>query len=147
MRHPIILIFHLLAATIWVGGHIFLAIRILPEALKTRNPLVLKNFKQKFEPVGMPALAILLITGIAMAYDYGVTFSNWFSFSNPIEKVVSIKILLLATTISMAVVAEVFIFPRLKSQNMIGASIFIITVTGIAITMLVLGSLVRIGGI
>lgn len=105
MTHHVILIFHLLAATIWVGGHLFLAIRILPEALKKKDASILKNFKSKFEPVGMPSLLVLLITGILMAYHYDVTFTKWFSFSNGIEKVVSIKLILLFTTVLMAVCA------------------------------------------
>lgn len=147
MTHHVILIFHLLAATIWVGGHLFLAIRILPEALKKKDASILKNFKSKFEPVGMPSLLVLLITGILMAYHYDVTFTKWFSFSNGIEKVVSIKLILLFTTVLMAVCAETLIFPKLKSERMFPAAFFIITVTTIAVTMLILGSLIRIGGL
>ena len=147
MTHHVILIFHLLAATIWVGGHLFLAIRILPEALKKKDVSILKNFKSKFEPVGMPSLLVLLITGILMAYHYDVTFTKWFSFSNAIEKVISIKLILLFTTVLMAACAETLIFPKLKSERMFPAAFFIITVTTIAVTMLILGSLIRIGGL
>lgn len=147
MTHHIILIFHLLAATIWVGGHLFLSIRILPEALKKKDVSILKNFKSKFEPVGMPALLVLLITGILMAYHYDVTFAKWFSFSNGIEKIVSLKLILLFITAIMAACAEKFIFPKLKSERMFSASFFIITVTIIGVTMLILGSLIRIGGL
>ena len=147
MTHHVILIFHLLAATIWVGGHLFLAIRILPEALKKKDASILKNFKSKFEPVGMPSLLVLLVTGILMAYHYDVTFTKWFSFSNAIEKVISIKLILLFTTILMAACAETLIFPKLKSERMFPAAFFIITVTTIAVTMLILGSLIRIGGL
>ena len=56
MTHQIILIFHLLAATVWVGGHLFLSIRYLPEALKKKDASILINFKDKFEPVGLPSL-------------------------------------------------------------------------------------------
>lgn len=147
MTHHVILIFHLLAATIWVGGHLFLAIRILPEALKKKDASILKNFKSKFEPVGMPSLLVLLVTGILMAYHYDVTFTKWFSFSNGIEKVISIKLILLFTTVLMAVCAETLIFPKLKSERMFPAAFFIITVTTIAVTMLILGSLIRIGGL
>ena len=147
MTHHVILIFHLLAATIWVGGHLFLAIRILPEALKKKDASILKNFKSKFEPVGMPSLLVLLITGILMAYHYNVTFTKWFSFSNAIEKVISIKLILLFTTVLMAACAETLIFPKLKSERMFPAAFFIITVTTIAVTMLILGSLIRIGGL
>lgn len=147
MTHHVILIFHLLAATIWVGGHLFLAIRILPEALKKKDASILKNFKSKFEPVGMPSLLVLLVTGILMAYHYNVTFTKWFSFSNGIEKVISIKLILLFTTVLMAACAETLIFPKLKSERMFPAAFFIITVTTIAVTMLILGSLIRIGGL
>lgn len=147
MTHHVILIFHLLAATIWVGGHLFLAIRILPEALKKKDASILKNFKSKFEPVGMPSLLVLLVTGILMAYHYDVTFTKWFSFSNAIEKVISIKLILLFTTVLMAACAETLIFPKLKSERMFPAAFFIITVTTIAVTMLILGSLIRIGGL
>ena len=147
MTHHVILIFHLLAATIWVGGHLFLAIRILPEALKKKDASILKNFKSKFEPVGMPSLLVLLVTGILMAYHYDVTFTKWFSFSNAIEKVISIKLILLFTTVLMAACAETLIFPKLKSERMFPAAFFIITVTTIAVIMLILGSLIRIGGL
>jgi uncharacterized membrane protein len=147
MTHHIILIFHLLASTIWVGGHLFLAIRILPEALKKKDVAVLKNFKSEFETIGMPALLVLFFTGILMAYHYDVTFTKWFSFSNGIEKVISLKLILLFITVIMAVSAEKIIFPKLKSERMFPVTFFIITVTTIAVTMLILGSLIRIGGL
>ncbi|MDD3005275.1 copper resistance protein CopD [Flavobacterium sp.] len=147
MTHHIILIVHLLAATIWVGGHLFLAIRILPEAFKKKDPYVLKNFKSKYEPIGMPALLVLLFTGVLMAYDYDVTITKWFSFSNGIEKIVSLKLILLFTTLIMALFAEKFIFPKLRSERLFHAAFFIITVTTIGVTMLILGSWVRIGGL
>jgi len=37
MYHHILLILHLLAATIWVGGHLFLSIRFLPEAFRKKR--------------------------------------------------------------------------------------------------------------
>lgn len=147
MTHQIILIFHLLAATVWVGGHLFLSIRYLPEALKKKDASVLVNFKDKFEPVGLPSLLILLITGILMAYHYDVTFTKWFSFSNGIEKIVSTKLLLLFISVGMAINAQLFVFPKVKSENLRPVAFQIITITVIGVAMLVLGSLVRIGGL
>ncbi|UOK42658.1 MULTISPECIES: copper resistance protein CopD [Flavobacterium] len=147
MRHHILLVLHLLAASIWVGGHLFLSIRFLPEAIKKRDASILKNFKGKFEPVGLPSLLILVITGIMMAYDFDVTFTKWFSFSNAIEKVVSTKLILLLTTMVMAITADIFVFPKLKSDRLLPAGFLIITVTVIGVVLLILGSLVRIGGL
>lgn len=147
MYHQILLILHLLAATIWVGGHLFLSIRFLPEAFKTKDVSIIQNFKDKFEPIGMPALIISILTGILMAYDYGVPFTKWFSFSNGIEKVVSLKLILLFITLALAVNAQLFLFPKLTSKNLPKAALQIILVTLIGVTMLILGSLIRIGGL
>lgn len=147
MIHQIILLFHLLAATIWVGGHLLLSIRYLPEAFKKKEASVLLGFKDKFELIGLPSLVILLISGVLMAYYYDVTFIKWFSFTNGIEKIVSIKLLLLFTSVGMAINAQLFVFPKVKSENLRPVAFQIITITVIGVIMLVLGSLVRIGGL
>lgn len=147
MYHHFLLIIHLLAATVWIGGHLILAIRYLPEAIKTKNLAVLKGFKDKFEPIGMPALITLVITGVLMAYNYDVTFTKWFTFSNGIERVISIKLILFITSLTLAISAQLFIFPKLTPKKHHYVTLLIIVVTLIAISMLVLGSLIRIGGI
>ena len=147
MYHHFLLIIHLLAATVWIGGHLILAIRYLPEAIKTKKLDKLKSFKDKFEPVGMPSLIILVITGVLMAYDYDVTFSKWFSFSNGIEKVISIKLILFFISLTLAISAQLFIFPKLTPSKFYQVTLLIIVVTIIAVSMLILGSLIRIGGI
>lgn len=145
--HHFLLIIHLICASIWIGGHLFLAIRVLPKALKKKDVFELKRFKNRYEPIGMPALIILVITGVWMAYNYQVKISTWFSFSNPIEKVVSVKLILLIITFVLAQIADRFIFPKLDKKNMYTAAIFIIIVTIIGVAMLILGSFVRFGGL
>ncbi|WP_333600737.1 copper resistance protein CopD [Flavobacterium sp.] len=147
MYHQLLLITHLLAATIWVGGHLFLSLRFLPEALKKKDVTIIQNFKDKFEPIGMPALIVLATTGILMAYDYDITITKWFSFTDAIEKVVSLKLILFLLTVGLAVNAQLFLFPKLTSKSLPKAAVQIILVTLIGVTMLVLGSLVRIGGL
>lgn len=147
MHHQIILIIHLLAASIWVGGHLFLILRILPATLQQKDISILSDFRLKFGKIGMPSLLILVVTGILLAYDYNVPISDWFSFSNPIEKIISIKLLLLFTSLSLAVHAQKVVFPKLTSDRMLPAIVEIIIVTLIAVSMLILGSLVRVGGL
>lgn len=147
MHHQIILIIHLLAASIWVGGHLFLILRILPSTLQQKDISILSDFRLKFGKIGMPSLLILVVTGILLAYDYNVPISDWFSFSNPIEKIISIKLLLLFTSLSLAVHAQKVVFPKLTSNRMLPAIVEIIIVTLIAVSMLILGSLVRVGGL
>ena len=147
MYHHFLLIIHLLAATVWIGGHLILSTRYLPEAIKTKDLEKLKVFKDKFEPIGMPSLITLVITGVLMAYDYDVTITKWFSFSNGIEKVISIKLILFITSLTLASSAQLFIFPKLTPTRYHYVTILIIVVTLIAISLLVLGSLIRLGGV
>ena len=116
--HHILLVLHLIAATIWVGGHLVLAIGYLPKALKRKDFSYIGNFEKTYEPIGMPSLAVLIITGILMAYDYNAGFSSWFSFATPIERVVSLKLTFLLTTVCFAISAQTRVFPKLRKGQL-----------------------------
>ena len=88
--------------------HLILAIGFLPKAIKNRDINEIKVFKDKFESIGMPALLVLIVTGILMAYNYDVTFSKWFSFSNGIEFIVSIKFVLVLITFCLALLLSFY---------------------------------------
>lgn len=142
-----LLILHLIAATIWIGGHIILSLRYLPKAIKQKDITIISNFEKSFEPIGIPALLILLISGVLLSFQYGIQFSSWFSFSNPIEKIISIKLILLLSIILLAIHARVFIIPKLSLVSLPILMWHIILVTTLSITMLVLGTFVRYGGL
>ena len=147
--HHILLVLHLIAATIWVGGHLVLAIGYLPKALKHKDFSYIGNFEKTYEPIGMPSLAVLIITGILMAYDYNAGFSSWFSFATPIERVVSLKLTFLLTTVCFANSAQTRVLPKLRKgqlNKLPEMAVHIICVTLIGVLMVILGSLVRIGG-
>lgn len=147
--HHILLVLHLIAATIWVGGHLVLAIGYLPKAFKRKDFSYIGNFEKTYEPIGMPSLAVLIITGILMAYDYNAGFSSWFSFATPIERVVSLKLTFLLTTVCFAISAQTRVLPKLRKgqlNKLPEMAVHIICVTLIGVLMVILGSLVRIGG-
>lgn len=146
MNH-ILLVIHLLSATIWVGGHLIISLRILPYVIKTKDLKALLDFEHKFEVIGLPALVLLVISGIWMSINYGVLPNNWFSFSSGIETVVSCKLILLTLTLILAVHARLFLIPRLTPGKLLPLTIHIILVTAIGVAMLVLGTFVRYGGI
>lgn len=149
MSHHFLLIIHLICAAIWVGGHIYIMVCILPKCLHQRNASRLLQFEKSFEPLGMPALVLLVITGIWMLNKYGIPISQLFSFSSPIERVGSVKILLLFATVLFAISAQTRVIPKLKkdSSKLPEMAVHIIAVTLIGIALLVLGSFVRYGGI
>lgn len=149
MSIHLLLIIHLICATIWVGGHIYLCIIVLPKVLKTKDATALLQFEKSYEKLGMPALLILVISGLWMATKYGVVFAQLFSFKTPVETIVSLKLLLLITTVLFALSAQLRVLPKLRTgTNKINEMAFhIIAVTLIGITMLVLGTFVRFGGL
>lgn len=146
MNH-ILLIIHILAATIWVRGHLIISFRILPEAIKRKNVAGLLEFEKKYEVIGLPALLLLVITGIWMSLNYGIPLSQWLSFSSGIETVVSCKLLLLIITFVLALHARLVLIPNLKPERLVFLTLHIFAVTAIGITMLILGTFVRYGGI
>ena len=148
--HHILLVFHLIAATIWVGGHLVLAIGYLPKALKHRDFSYIGNFERTYEPIGMPSLLVLVITGILMAYDFGATATTWFHFQYPVGRVVSLKLLCLLTSVCFAISAQTRVLPKLRKghiERLPEMAVHIICVTLLGVTMVLLGSLVRIGGL
>jgi putative copper export protein len=148
MSHHLLLIIHLLCASIWVGGHLLLVFGHLPQALKEKNQNIILAYERKYEPVGMTALVLLVVTGIMMAYKYGVSIEYWFHFATPIEKVVSTKLLLLLLTVLFALSAQFRVLPKLKNNpdKLPEMTFHIVSVTLIGILMLVVGSFVRYGG-
>lgn len=149
MSHHLLLIIHLLSACVWVGGHLYIAIRILPKMLKTKDSSELLAIERSYEPLGMTALLFLVVTGVWMTLQFGIHWSQWFSFSNPIERVTSTKLILLLSTVLLAISAQKRVIPKLKTHpnKMIEMALHIISVTLAGITILILGSFVRYGGI
>lgn len=149
MNHHLLLVIHLLAATVWVGGHLYLVICILPGVLKKKDPSRLLRFEKSFEPLGIPSLILLVITGIWMGYHFGVRLPTWFSFQTPIERVVSTKLVLLFTTVLFALSAQIRVIPSLrKSPKKLSEMAFhAISVTLLGMALLTLGSFVRYGGL
>lgn len=149
MSHQLLLIIHLICVSIWVGGHLFLALRILPVMLKEKSADRLFSFGESFEPLGLVALVIIIATGVWMAIQLGVTPSTWFHFASPVEKVVSTKLILLASMLLLALSVRIRINPTLKDspKKLPELAVHIGLINLISLTMLVLGTVIRYGGL
>lgn len=147
MKHHLLLILHLFAATIWIGGHLVLCIGYMPKALKKKDPSIIINFEKSYEKIGLPALLLLVITGVMLSYNYDIMVTDWFSLKTSIEKVISIKLTLLLCTLALAIHARIFIIPKLSVKSLTLMGVHIIAITLIGIAMMVMGTFVRFGGI
>ena len=96
--HKYVLLLHVLAATIWTGGHIVLAVAILPRILRERSPSDLMRFESAYEKIGMPALVIQVITGLWLSHSLVPDVRSWIAADNFVTRLIVLKLSLLAAT-------------------------------------------------
>lgn len=144
---PLLVIVHALAATVWTGGHLVLDLGVLPRALRERSAQRIRAFEELFEPLGLTALALQVITGAWMAWIYLPGFQGLLSPANPIGMLVGVKLLLLAATAALAIHARLRLIPSLTDDNLDGLAWHIRAITALAIAFVVVGALIRLGGL
>ncbi len=139
------ILLHVLAATVWTGGHLVLSLTILPGAIREKSPAELLRFESAYERVGLPALLIQALTGVWLAYQMIPSVGQWFAFEDPISSFIGTKLLLLAVTIALAADTRLRIIPRLSVDNLSALAWRIIPVTAISVAFVVIGVYFRTG--
>ncbi len=140
-----LLVLHLLAATVWTGGHIVLAVVILPRVLVRSDPSMLLEFESRYERIGMPALIIQVVTGLMLAHRLLPDVREWFNWSNPLSHSILIKLILLSLTMCFAIDARFRIIPVLSQRNLNAMAWHIIPVTLFSVLFVVAGVSFRTG--
>lgn len=147
MLFKILIILHTLGATVWTGGHLVLAVTILPSALKQRDPNLIHQFEEHFEGFGLVALLLQVITGLWLTWIYFPGLTNFWLFESFLSIYIGFKLLLLLATIALAIHARFFIIPNLQKENLNNLAYHIIGVTILAVLFVVLGAGIRLGGL
>ena len=145
--YQLMLILHILGATVWTGGHLVLAIAILPQALRRHDPALILGFESRYERVGIPALVVQVVTGIWLAYRMLPDPAAWFGFETHVASHIAVKLMLLLLTATFAIDARVRIIPRLRSETLPALAWHIIPVTILSVLFVVVGVGMRTGGI
>ncbi len=144
-HYAFVLLAHILAATIWVGGHLVLALGVLPVALRTRDPAPVQAFEERYERLGIPALLVQVITGLWMAMR-AVPPSRWLDLATPGAGYVLAKLTLLAITIGLAIDARLRIVPTLRAETLNALAWHIAAITTTAVLFVVAGVGLHTGG-
>jgi putative copper export protein len=143
----LLIVLHVLGASVWVGGHLVLATTVLPRALREDAPQVIKNFEEAFERIGVPALLLQIATGLRLASLYAPP-SRWFTLDDHAGRHIALKLGCLLATVALAAHARLSIIPRLAPGaplRQLGAHIVLVTV--LAVTFALLGVSLRFGGL
>lgn len=146
MLHRLLLFIHLTGAAIWVGGHLVLALRFLPLALRTRSAAVVRTFEERFEPIGMTALAAQIITGFFLAQRL-LPIHSWFDFRLRMAMGITAKFACLLATALLAVDARFRVIPKLTDENLRGLAWHIRLVTLLGLGFVLAGISIRTGGL
>ena len=143
--YGVILLLHILAATIWTGGHIVLSVVMLPKILKEGSPEALLDFESVYEKIGMPALIVQVLTGVILAYRMVPDFNQWFDLANPISHAIMAKLGLLALTVGFALDARFRVIPTLSETTLTVMAWHIVPVTIFSILFVIVGVSFRTG--
>lgn len=143
--YAIALVLHVLAATVWTGGHIVLATVILPRALRQSSSETLLRFESGYERVGIPALLIQVASGLWLAHRMVPNFADWLDLANPSSRLILIKLALLALTAVFAVDARLRLVPNLSNDKLPALAWHIIPVTIVSVLFVIVGVAFRTG--
>ena len=139
------LIVHVLAATVWTGGHLVLALGILPGALRERSPAAIEAFEGHFEKIGIPALLLQVASGLYLATRLAPAPGSWLAFETPVTRAIALKLAFLLATVLLAAHARLRIIPRLSAETLPALAWHIVAVTGLAMAFVVVGVGYRVG--
>lgn len=142
-----LLFLHILGAAIWTGGHLVLALGVLPTALRRDDPALIEAFEARYEPVGIVALVAQVVTGAELTRRYFPGFEGLFDLDNPLAVAALAKIALLLLTVSLALDARLRIIPKLGRHNLTALAWHIIPVTILSVAFVYVGLRFRFGGI
>ena len=140
-------ILHILGATIWVGGHLVLSLAILPAALRSRDPSLVRQFEARYEKLGIPSLALQVITGLILAGWWVRDWALFFPPTLPQAKFILVKLFLLGFTVAIAAHARLRIIPTLNERSLTPLAYHAFAVTALGVALVVMGVGVRTGGL
>lgn len=144
---PLLVIVHALAATVWAGGHLVLALGVLPQALRQGSAEPVRRYEQTFEPLGLAALGLQILTGLAMAWILRPGLQGLLPPQGGIEALLLTKLLLLAATLVLALHARLRLIPTLTDARLGPLAWHIRAITLLAVAFVVAGALIRLGGV
>ncbi len=114
---------------------------------RAQSAAEIRAFEETFEPLGLNALAIQVVTGVWMGGIDLPGFHGLLHPANPIGMLVGVKLLLLVATAALAIHARLRLIPNLSDNNLAGLAWHIRGITALAIAFVVVGALIRLGGL
>jgi uncharacterized membrane protein len=136
---------HVLGATVWTGGHLVLALVILPRALRLHDPVIVQDFEAGYERLAVPALVMQVVTGVWLAILARPSQLTWMDITVfPISHV-ALKLLLLVGVLALGH-AKRRVLPELDAGTLRRYGMHVIAVTLLSVGLVALGVGLATGG-
>jgi len=109
---------HILAATVWIGGMLFLVLVVVPwlrQGDRANAAVFLRETGQRFRNVGWTCFGILLVTGTFNLWVRGVRLSDFANvawLSSPFGKAVLVKLAAFAMVLMVSLIHDFVLGPR-----------------------------------
>ena len=145
--YRLLVVLHLLGASVWVGGHIVLSLVVLPRALRARDASIVREFESGYERIGLPALLLQALTGVWLALHWVPDIRGWLAPASLHGWLVLVKLGLLAATLALAAHARFRLVPSLDAGGLSALAYHIVAVTVLGVAMLITGVAIRTGGV
>jgi len=118
--YNLVVLIHVLATIIWLGGMFFIAIVMVPVLRRLEPPQkrieVLSATATRFRAISWIAILVLLITGVLNAINHGVTMqkiSTGEFFSSNFGKILILKLILVFAMLVLSAIHDFILGPRL----------------------------------
>lgn len=121
--YQIVLVFHVLAAVVWVGGLVFMAAVVVPVARRRpddQRRILLDEAGRQFRAVGWSALTVSVATGSYMLYHWGATWASLLDlsfFRGPHTRILGYKLLLVALMLAVSALHDWWLGPRATAAD------------------------------
>ena len=116
MSHEIYILsifLHIVAACLWLGGMLFLILAFIPGIKNHPDKInLIAQVSLKFRKVGIAALIILLITGIAQLEYRGVEWTMEYFTGSSFGRMAGLKILVFIAIIAISLVHDHYLGTR-----------------------------------
>ena len=116
----LVLLIHVVAAIIWLGGMFFISLVLVPSLRKLEPPIkrteILSATGRRFSLVSWTAILVLLVTGVINSVNRGITIhiiSSGKLFSSQFGMILTIKVSLVLVMILISAIHDFILGPKL----------------------------------
>lgn len=110
---------HILAAAVWIGGMVFIALVLVPATREPEHrgiaPSLIRWTGRRFRWIGWLSLTLLLLTGLFNLAQRGLGWTELWSgelWGSPFGQLLGIKLFLVAVILLLSILHDFIIGPR-----------------------------------